>query len=150
KGVIDFPKLDPVVACADAWGVNVLFSVVAAPAWARPPDTDFSVAGPPADPADLARFVGQLAARYRGRVQAYEILNEQNLWYEWGGRGGRINAAEYVRMLAASFGAIKGADPTALVVSGAPTPTGFDDGDVAIDDVRYLGLMYQAGMQRYA
>jgi len=35
------------------------------------------------------------------------------------------------------------------VVSGALTPTGWNDGDLAIDDRLYLEQMYQAGFQRY-
>src|SRR5205085_11037891 len=46
-----------------------------------------------------------------------------------------------------AYRAIKAADPAAIVVAGAPTPTGVDDGDTAIDDVRYLALMYQAGLK---
>jgi hypothetical protein len=35
------------------------------------------------------------------------------------------------------------------VVSGAPTPTGMNDGVIAIDDRAYLEQMYQAGLARY-
>ena len=38
---------------------------------------------------------------------------------------------------------VKASDPNALVVSGALTPTGFTDPNVAIDDVLYLEQMYQ-------
>lgn len=146
-GKYDWGAIDSMVDHANAYGVNVMLSVVKAPGWARPAgDTD---QGPPADPATYATFVREMAARYKGRVKAYEIWNEQNLYYEWGGRGGKINAGRYVQLLAAAYNAIKSVDPGAVVISGALTPTGVNDGDIAIDDRVYLEQMYQAGMARY-
>jgi len=148
-GVYDWGPLDRIVDAATASGVKVLFSVVKAPEWARPAGDDRSVAGPPADPNTYGTFMREMAARYRGRVQAYELWNEQNLWYEWGGRGQRLNAAQYVELLRVAYTNIKAVDPSAIVVSGALTPTGFNDGDTAIDDRVYLEQMYQAGVARY-
>ncbi|MFO7918629.1 MAG: cellulase family glycosylhydrolase [Anaerolineae bacterium] len=146
-GEYHWGELDRIVDSANDNGVNVLFSVVKAPAWARPPeDTD---EGPPSDPNTYGDFVREMAQRYKGRVKAYEIWNEQNLYYEWGGRGGKINAAEYVQLLKVAYNAIKSVDPGAVVVSGALTPTGTNDGDIAIDDRVYLEQMYQAGLARY-
>ncbi|HLF09202.1 MAG TPA: hypothetical protein VI789_07635 [Dehalococcoidia bacterium] len=148
-GNVNWLLTDTVADAAYAHGVKLLFSVVTAPRWARPVDSDFSVPGPPADPHEFAAFLGSMAARYKGKVHAYEIWNEQNLWYEWGGRG-RLHAAQYVDMLRLSYQAIKAADPGTMIISGAPTPTGVDDGDNAYDDVRYLRLMYQAGLKDYS
>ncbi|MCL5962072.1 MAG: hypothetical protein M1358_22620, partial [Chloroflexi bacterium] len=72
----------------------------------------------------------------------------QDLWYEGGGKG-KLNAAAYVDMLRRSYQSIKGADPGAIVISGALTPTGVNDGNEAIDDVVYLDQMYQAGLKDY-
>ena len=146
-GQYDWGPLDRIVESANAYGINVLFSVVKAPGWARPPgDTD---QGPPADPNTYGTFLREMAARYKGRVKAYEIWNEQNLYYEWGGRGGKINAARYVELLKVAYNAIKSVDPNAVVISGALTPTGVNDGDIAVDDRLYLEQMYQAGLARY-
>ncbi len=148
KGDIRWDMLDPVVNAAAERGLNVLFSVVKAPIWARPADSDLTVDGPPTHPGDYADFVGALAARYQGRVQAYEIWNEQNLWYEWGGKG-RLSAGEYVELLRVAHDRIKATDPAALVISGGLTPTGVNDGYLAFDDVHYLGQMYAAGAANY-
>ena len=146
-GQYDWGALDRIVEGANAHGINVLFSVVKAPGWSRPPqDTD---EGPPADPNTYGAFMRDMAARYKGRVKAYEIWNEQNLYYEWGGRGHKLNAARYVELLKVAYNAIKSVDPGAIVISGALTPTGYNDGDIAIDDGVYLEQMYQAGMARY-
>jgi hypothetical protein len=96
---------------------------------------------------DYADFVGAMAARFKGRIWAYEIWNEQNLHYEWGNEP--INAARYVEMLKLAYGAIKAQDPQANVISGAMTPTGVNDGHIAIDDMVYLEQMYQAGLKNY-
>jgi len=144
-GQYNWGEIDQVVDTANANGINLLLSVVKAPRWARPGNSDFSVAGPPANPQDMADFMGAMAARYRGRVKAYEIWNEQNLWYEWGHEP--LDAGRYVELLRACYAAIKAQDPAAVVVSGALTPTGVNDGNIGIDDAQYLEQMYQAGLK---
>lgn len=146
----DWSALDRIVDAANASGVNVLFSVVKAPDWARPnPEyTDYTVDGPPADPSTYGTFLQALAARYKGRVEAYEVWNEQNLWYEWGGRG-EMDAAEYVELLQVAYAAIKSADPDAVVVSGGLAPTGVVVNEDAVDDRLYLKQMYEAGLADY-
>jgi len=146
-GQYDWGALDRIANSASAAGIKVLFSVVKAPQWARPAgDTD---QGPPADPATYAAFLSAMASHFKGRVQAYEVWNEQNLYYEWGGLGNKLNAAKYVQLLKAAYPAIKNADPSATVISGALTPTGYNDGNIAIDDRVYLEQMYQAGLKNY-
>ncbi|MGH2368888.1 MAG: cellulase family glycosylhydrolase, partial [Chloroflexota bacterium] len=129
---------DSIVDHAMSAPLNIIFSVVSSPSWSR---ADGRTDGPPDDYADFANFLSQLATRYQGQVRAYEIWNEQNFSREWG--GGRINAGEYVELLKAAYTAIKAADPSAIVVTGALTPNGFTDPAVAIDDLTYLEGMYQ-------
>jgi len=148
KGSRDFSGLDNLVNQANAAGINVLFSVVKAPDWARSGNSDRSVAGPPANPQDFADFMGAMAAHFKGRVRAYEVWNEQNLHYEWGNEP--LSAARYVQMLCAVYGGIKGNDPGAIVLTGALTPTGVNDGSRAIDDVSYLSQMFANGAGRCA
>lgn len=145
KGQINWGDIDRWVN--GAAGLKVLLSVVTAPRWARPPDTDFSVPGPPANPQDFADFVAAIAARHKGKVHAIEVWNEQNLWYEWGGRGRKLSAKQYIDLLKVSYAAIKKANPEIVVVSGAPTPTGHSDGDIAIDDLEFLKQMYDQGLK---
>ncbi len=140
----NFP--DDVINELNAAGIKVLLSVVKAPNWARPGNTDFSVEGPPANNQTYADFVGALAGHYRGRVQAIEVWNEQNLWYEWGHEP--LDAGRYVDLLCRAYSAIKAADPGIVVVSGALTPTGLNDGSTAVDDLVYLQRMYAAGAKR--
>ena len=144
QGARNFP--DDVISQLNANGIKVLLSVVKAPNWARPGNSDFSVEGPPANPQTYADFVGALAAHYKGQVQAIEVWNEQNLWYEWGHEP--LDPNRYVDLLCKAYSAIKNADPSITVVSGALTPTGLNDGSTAIDDLTYLQRMYAAGAKR--
>ena len=148
QGAIDFSELRRVVDAAGGRGINVLVSVVNAPDWAREPGFDTSVGGPPADPQTYAAFVGRLAGEFCGSgLKAIEVWNEQNLHYEWGNKP--LNPADYMNLLRAAYGSIKGACPSMLVISGALTPAG-DAGPYARDDFAYLEGMYQNGLARYA
>lgn len=147
QGAIEFGPMDAIVNAANAHGVNLLFSVVNAPAWARESGFDGSVGGPPADPATYASFVGAVAGHYcGGPVKALEIWNEQNLHYEWGNKA--LNPGEYVNLLAHAYAAIKAACPSMWVISGAPTPAG-NNGSLAMDDFAYLEEMFKAGANNY-
>lgn len=147
SGTIYWGELDNIVNDASAAGVNVMLNIVRAPAWA----TDNGSPGLPARRhfSTFADFMGQMAARYRGRVQAYEIWNEQNRACENGGDcardggvGGQVAGADYyVDMLAAAYGAIKANDPMAIVVSGGPTSTETNRTDIALSDTEYIRQM---------
>ncbi len=126
-------------------GIRILLSIPKAPDWARPADDDKSVEGPPSDPQVYANFVGQVATRYAGRVQAIEIWNEQNLYYEAGGQG-RVKVDQYMALLTAAYRTIKAVNPDLIVVSGAPTPTGAPP-PLAVDDILYLRQMYEQGLK---
>jgi LysM repeat protein len=145
RGQIQWGELDAIVAAAEAHSLRVLFSVVKAPAWAR---TTTAEDGPPANYQDYWAFVGALAGRYRGRVGAYEIWNEQNLRREW--NGDTLSASRYMQLLAGAYNAVKASDPGAAVVSGALAPTGWNDGVTAIDDRVYLDAMYAAGLKSFS
>ncbi len=147
KGEYAWDEIDRIVDSCQAEGIHLLVSVVKAPAWARGPNADYSVEGPPKNLQDYADFVAAMAARYKGRIWAYEIWNEQNLHYEWGNEP--LSASRYVEMLKLAYQAIKAQDPQAYVISGALTPTGYNDGVIAIDDLLYVEQMYQAGLKNY-
>ncbi len=137
---------DDIIDQLSGAGLNVLASIVKAPDWARPGNTDRSVEGPPENPQTYADYVGAFAAANKGKVKAIEVWNEQNLWYEWGNEP--LSASRYVDLLCRAYASIKAADSSISVIAGALTPTGVNDGKVAIDDVTYLQQMYAAGAKR--
>ncbi len=147
QGRFNWAGWDQLVDAYHGNGIQILMSIPKAPDWARPFGDDRSVEGPAEDPGQYARFVAQVADRYRGRVQAIEVWNEQNLWYEAGGAG-RVNAPTYVQLLQLSYQSIKSVNPDMIVVSGAMTPAG-NVGDLAVDDIEYLWQMYNSGLKGF-
>src|SRR5690606_39376698 len=78
-----------------------------------------------------------------------EVWNEQNIDGEW--PAGQISPQAYVdNVLRPAYAAIKAANPNVLVISGAPSPTGFDNGTNAWADNRYIAGMAAAGAANYA
>ncbi len=146
-GQVDWGEQDRLIGFFSGQGLQILASIVKAPEWARAATTDLGVEGPAADAQTFANFLGAYAGRYCGRVQAIEVWNEQNLHYEWGNEP--LDPVRYMDMLRRSYQAIKQACPQMIVVSGALTPVG-EFGALAIDDFRYLEMMYQNGLKNYS
>ncbi|MBN8639796.1 MAG: hypothetical protein J0M07_31065 [Anaerolineae bacterium] len=95
-----------------------------------------------------ADFVGRIAAL---QPDAIQVWNEMNLDREW--PQGQIDPRQYVELLRQAHDAIKAVDPSILVVTGAPSPTGaegaFGLDRVWNDDRYYLG-MANAGAANFA
>jgi hypothetical protein len=150
-GEWNFTRADDVVAEVEAKGLKLVARLSDSPEWAYPGATgkkgvDF-VDAPPDDLADFANYCGALAARYRGRIAAYQVWNEPNLSREWGGQS--PDAAGYVGILQACSEAIHAADPQAIVISAGLAPTGTWDNTATPDDA-FFEAMYDAGFQHYA
>lgn len=133
QGSYSWDTLDKVVAAAERNNVKLMLILLRAPTWASPKG------GIPQDKQLYARFVSTVATRYKGKIAAYEVWNEQNLAGE---TGGTVNVGEYAELLKAAFPAIKAADPNAIVVYGGLTPTGENNPALAIDDTIYLKQSY--------
>jgi hypothetical protein len=136
-GQFNWGELDQVVDSAKRANVRLILSIVRSPGWAGTNHTN----GLPANPADLGYLMSQMAQRYKGRVDAYEIWNEQNLERENG--GGKVQVAPYIHTLEAAYTAIKAADPWAVVIYGGLSPTGINDPNYAVDDAIFLEQCYQ-------
>ncbi len=137
SGAIYWAELDDIVRDVHNADMNMLLSVVRSPGWATPDGGNGMPA--PEHFGTFASFMGQMAERYRGRVQAYQVWNEPNLAVENGGRV--ANANYYVDLLAVTYDAIKAADPYAIVVSGSPSATETNKPDEAVSDVTFVRQM---------
>lgn len=137
---------DGVVDEAARNDLNLMLSVVGAPAWTRAAGGEN---GPPDDYGEYARFLTELINRYPGKIGAIEVWNEQNLDREWGTANG-VNPNDYVRFLQVAHDAIKATDPNIIVISGALAPTGCNDGVTCADDFVWLDQALVAGMLNYA
>jgi hypothetical protein len=103
---------DAAIASAAASGARIVITVYTSPTWASGLAEKDS---PPRNAADYADFMRFAATRWGDKVDAWEIWNEQNLWGFW---STGPDPAEYARLLKAAYPAVKGADPSALVVYG--------------------------------
>ena len=140
KGHYNWGQSDQVVRLAEEAGIKLLARLDRAPAWtgAGAPN------GPPERYEDFGDFCYEVASRYKGRIHAIEVWNEQNLDREWDTAEG-VNAARYVEMLRLSYQAIKSRDPNIIVISGALSPVGYSQTDsnnpdriIFVDDLDIL------------
>jgi hypothetical protein len=128
------------VADAHAQGLKVLLSVTGANTYPAADSIDFGA---------YTEFLRGLASLGGNSPDAIEIWNEQNIDFEW--PAGQISPSSYVNnMLAPGYNAIKGANPNIMVITGALAPTGFDNGQNAWADDRYVNGMAAAGAANYA
>lgn len=141
---------DAWVTAAAFYGLELVIRLDQSPAWAARSGSgvaDDTLLNPlPREWADFADYAGQVATRYRGRVAGYILWNEPNLALDWG--GDPPSPVGYVDLLAAAAPAIRAADPAARIAAGALAPTTRDDA-VAMDDLRYLSEMLDAGGARW-
>jgi hypothetical protein len=131
----DFSQLDAIIGAASAADLKVLLSVQHAPAFDKTPASGLF----PSDPNTYKVFLQTLSSRYKGKVTAYEVWNEENLSREAG--PGNVDPSHYLPILEAGATGIRAGDPSALVLLGAPSPTGVNSAD-AMDDVQYLNALY--------
>ncbi len=140
RTTFDWKGLDGDIERANSRGMRILLRVDQSPAWASGTD---AYNAPPINDADFGDFMAALAARYKGRIQAYEIWNEPNLKTEWGGR--QPDPGKYARMLKDLYPKVKRADPNAIIVTGGLATTGDGGPGDAWGDTAYLRAMYEAG-----
>lgn len=135
KGHLDWERADRIVEETNKRGIKLLVRI------GMDPDKPFWAGDPPDNTQHFTDFVAQTAARYRGRIHAYQIWNEPNLAREWGTK--RPDPAAYTRMLRSAYRAIKAADPNAIVVTAGMAPT-TEDSNRAMPDLRFYQGMYDA------
>ncbi len=96
------------------------------------------------------QFAGYVAGLAAGGADAIEIWNEPNLSRDW--PTGKISPITYIKLLKASYQAIKAANPNTLVISAAnaatlvskslKTPHFWSETDFTTEFVQYGGLLY--------
>ncbi len=122
-------------------GLKVLLNITGSSA-------DMDALGDEYAPA-FAAFLGEVAAL---GADGIEVWNQMNIDREW--PAGQVNGANYVRLLAESYNAIKAANPDTLVITGALNPTGFYGAagctDQGCNDDVYAQQMAEAGAADFA
>jgi hypothetical protein len=135
---MDQNDLDNVIRAAQGEQMPLVLRVDEVPDWAG---------GSPgnADLGAVEAFYAAMAAHSKGKVVAYEILNEPNLPFEW---GGPPDPAAYTAFMKAAYRGVKSQDSDAMIIGGGPSPnTGGFGG--TIEDTDFLNGMYRAGAKGY-
>ncbi len=152
-------KYDHIVGLAEKYDLKIMARLSNPPAWTRTLTDTVGTFAPPDNQSDYGDFVEAVASRYRGRIPAYQIWNEPNIYPEWGEYP--INAEEYTALLKEGYTRVKAADPEAIVVMGALAatieldrvrrydPNGWPVSPGGLSDVLFLQQMYDAGAAPY-
>ena len=113
-GHMDWRYADQIVADLERHGIKPLVEISNMPGWARPSGTPESH-GPTTDSErdGFAKHCGAVAARFKGRVYAYEIWNEAN----GGPWSPTPNLNHYSLLFEQAYAAIKAVDPEGPVIS---------------------------------
>lgn len=113
------------IAILDQWGV---------PTW----ESYYRSYQAPDTATGYGAFASAAASHFKGRIQLYELGNEENTGTFW---PPSPNASAYTQLLIASYNSIKAADPNAKVISGGLA----QKYDSSIDPITYLQQMYANG-----
>jgi hypothetical protein len=135
-GQYDWTELDKIVGDGTKAGLRIMLSIAHAPAFYRTDSSGLM----PADPSTFGQFMQAVASRYTGQIQAYELWNEENLDREAG--FGNVDPVTYLPLLESGYTGVKAGDPGAMVLLGAPSPTGANIPGSVIDDLTYLQQLY--------
>ncbi len=155
QGKMDWSGFDTIINVAHDRGLRVMLSIPTAPQWTHPnlqpsnppgENDPTAIKGPPDDPQAYADFIGQVIDRYKGKIQAIEVWNEQNLVREWRTNPQTLDAKRYIDLLRATYKVAKEKDPNIMIISGALSPTGPGDGVHSVDDFVYFQQMVDAGL----
>ena len=137
KGTLNYSMIDPLVDKAIARDMSVLGMLYDTPQWLSGSTNPHAV---PANPALFAQFAAATAQHYLGKIDTWEIWNEQNIPRFWASP----NPAAYAALLKAVYPAIKAVDPSATVITGGLSPDGS-----GIKPLDYVKAMYAAGAGGY-
>jgi hypothetical protein len=124
KGSYNWGAYDNLVNAVNAHGLNLMFILAYAPSWATGCGGTDKCMPAASNVGSFGAFAGAAAARYKGRVAAYEVLNEANMTWS----AGTPDPARYTAMAKAAYPAVKAGDPSATVVVGAAAPSSTSGG----------------------
>ncbi|MFM2032144.1 MAG: hypothetical protein RLZZ297_909 [Chloroflexota bacterium] len=135
-GVYYWDEVDRIIADTSAFDVKIMISVVQAP------DFYEKNHGIPSDPRPFGAFVENMIQRYGGLITAVEVWNEPNLAVENGGSVDDEAVAHYAEMLMEAYRRIKAVRAYTYVIAAAPSSTGVDDVNLAMNDTKFLTKLY--------
>ncbi|WP_197507690.1 cellulase family glycosylhydrolase [Mycobacterium sp. ACS4331] len=143
-GQFDWENTDSMINEANRRGLKILGLLTYAPSWSVPPQNRTLVHPAPSDVEAWARFVAQVAQRYRGVIRHWEVWNEPNIDDSF---APGPDPALYTAMLKEAYTAIKSADPDSTVITGGTSPA--VDNPTEMSPVTFLRALYDHGAGDY-
>ncbi len=137
-------KFDEIVSLVEQYGLRLIVRLDQPPDWARSRAENSRY--PVRDLNEFGDYVARVVARYRGRIQYYQVWNEPNLAREWGGRP--PDPVAYTELLKVAYQRAKAVDPNVVILS-APLAQTLERSPQAINDLDFLQGMYAAGAAQY-
>lgn len=148
-GKYDFTKFDQQVAGAKAIGFEVIHTLGQTPRWAsaRPDELGVTGLGAAAEPVNMEnwrRYVSTVARRYKGKISAYEVMNEPRIPEAikiWSPGFFSGTSASLATMTKIASEEVKKVDPTARIICPSM------DGDV--QGIKRLDKFLATGAGKY-
>lgn len=145
----DWAILDDILRQAQSYRQKVVLRIYNPPAWHTTPGAPAGAL--PTDSEAMRRLMQALTRHVRDSglkdvVAGYVIWNEPNIKAQWGNQAPDPTA--YLLMLQAAYEGAKAGDAAATIVSAPLAPTSPSPGE-AIDDLVYLGQLYDLGLANY-
>jgi hypothetical protein len=141
-GVDAWAKYDHIVDLAEQYDVEIIARLDNPPAWTRVMTDTIGTLAPPDNFEDYGDFVEAVVDRYRGKITYFQLWNEPNIYPEWGEQ--LVDAEAYTDLLCTGYRRARAANPDAVILAGALSPTIALDGR-DLNDLIFLQRMYRAG-----
>lgn len=141
-GVDAWAKYDNIVDLAEQYDIEIIARLDNPPAWTRVMTDTIGTHAPPDNFEDYGDFVEAVVERYRGRIQYFQLWNEPNIYPEWGEQS--VDPESFTELLCTGYRRAKTANPEAVILAGALSPTVALDGR-DLNDLLFLQRMYKAG-----
>lgn len=163
EGEFNFDELDAAVNAFDN-NFNIILLLTGAPNWSRPSATELALEqptyGPPDDLSTFGTFASEVAGRYAGRVDAYEIWYQPNNRLSWmttdvslrsdNFPDARLSDVRYVDLLEVAYNAIQAVDQDTLVLTAGLAPTGNNDFYNSIDNFIFFEELLRQGALNFS
>jgi hypothetical protein len=141
-GIDAWAKYDHIVDLAKQYDIEIIARLDNPPAWTRVMTDTIGTHAPPDNFEDYGDFVEAVVDRYRGKITYFQLWNEPNIYPEWGEQV--VDAEAYTDLLCTGYQRAKAANPDAIILAGALSPTIALDGR-DLNDLVFLQQMYRAG-----
>ena len=141
-GVYDWAIWDKVVEDAHTHDLGIVAVLDGSPGWARAESDVGNPLAPPQHVRDYGAFVAAFVARYREKIDHYQIWDEPNIAPHWGAR--EIDPAAYAGLLREGAIQVRDGDPTAVVLLAALAPN-VEAGGANMSELAFLDTLYQYG-----